>query len=246
MNSSSRTPPAATPSRTRPTMTRIPIARPIPRTIQGRISERIRVVYLGCVTVRPAEDAVRDHPAPCVRRGSALQSSINRRRRVAAPGHRRHRRHRRHRAGQAAGRVGPMAGPSVARAWASAWAGSTRRPAARPMTTRPRSTPCASRAGRRHRCHDEPARASPATSARQARGPSSALTGSTRQPPHIPRYSSPSSSTAPRRPGCVPAMNHSLTVSRVHGPGRPPVHASIRLETTSSGRLNVVTGQSRV
>ena len=30
------------------------------------------------------------------------------------------------------------------------------------------------------------------------------------------------------RPAGCPSMNHSVTVSRVHGPGAPPVHASIR------------------
>jgi hypothetical protein len=39
-------------------------------------------------------------------------------------------------------------------------------------------------------------------------------------------------------------MNSSARVSRVHGPGDPPDHASIRDWTTLSGRLNCATGQS--
>jgi hypothetical protein len=38
-------------------------------------------------------------------------------------------------------------------------------------------------------------------------------------------------------------MNHSVVVSRVHGPGLPPVHASILARTTPPGRENEVTGQ---
>jgi len=38
-------------------------------------------------------------------------------------------------------------------------------------------------------------------------------------------------------------MNHSDVVSRVHGPGLPPVHASMVARTTPPGRLNEVTGQ---
>ena len=45
-----------------------------------------------------------------------------------------------------------------------------------------------------------------------------------------------------RAPGCVPAMNHSVVVSRVHGPGLPPVHASIVAWTTPFGRENVAIG----
>jgi hypothetical protein len=37
-------------------------------------------------------------------------------------------------------------------------------------------------------------------------------------------------------------MNHSLIVSRVQGPGLPPVHASIRAWTTPFGRTKLATG----
>jgi len=37
-------------------------------------------------------------------------------------------------------------------------------------------------------------------------------------------------------------MNHSLVVSRVHGPGAPPVQASIRARTMPVGRLKLATG----
>ena len=38
-------------------------------------------------------------------------------------------------------------------------------------------------------------------------------------------------------------MKSSLVVARVHGPGRPPVHASIVADTRPPGRLKSVTGQ---
>ena len=46
-------------------------------------------------------------------------------------------------------------------------------------------------------------------------------------------------STAPRAPGWVPSMNHSDVVARVHGPGLPPVHASIVARTTPFGPLEL-------
>src|SRR6185503_20191580 len=80
------------------------------------------------------------------------------------------------------------------------------------------------------------------TALSQDLGPSSAATGLTRQPPQDRVYSSPGSSTAFRPPGWVPLMNHSTFVSRVHGPGAPPVHASILARTTPLGGLNVASG----
>ena len=38
-------------------------------------------------------------------------------------------------------------------------------------------------------------------------------------------------------------MNQAVVVALVHGPGAPPVHASMVALTTPFGGLNVVTGQ---
>ena len=67
-------------------------------------------------------------------------------------------------------------------------------------------------------------------------------TGSTRQPPQDAVYRRPGGSTAFFAPGWVPLMNHSLIVSRVQGPGLPPVHASIRAWTTPFGGAKLATG----
>src|SRR5437870_1085563 len=56
----------------------------------------------------------------------------------------------------------------------------------------------------------------------------------------------PGGSTWRGPPGCVPSMNHSVRVSRVHGPGAPPDQASIvALTTPGGGDGKLATGQVR-
>ena len=56
------------------------------------------------------------------------------------------------------------------------------------------------------------------------------------------RRAGPASSTSRLPPGCVPARNSSRVVSRVHGPGLPPDHASMRAVTMPLGSRNRATG----
>jgi hypothetical protein len=82
-----------------------------------------------------------------------------------------------------------------------------------------------------------------ASSSSQLLGPSSAFTGSTRHDPHELVYSRPFGSIWSGPPGCVPSMNHDVVTARVHGPGAPPVHASMVALTTPFGALNLASGQ---
>jgi hypothetical protein len=57
-------------------------------------------------------------------------------------------------------------------------------------------------------------------------------------------YIRPSGSIAFLAPGCVPAMNQAVVLALVHGPGLPPVQASmVALTRPDFGRVKFVTGQ---
>src|SRR5207247_6468327 len=73
-------------------------------------------------------------------------------------------------------------------------------------------------------------------------GPGSALTRSTAHVPQAWVYISPASSIAFLAPGWVPEMKYSVVVCRVHGPGFPPVKASILAFTTPLGLWNEAIG----
>ena len=87
------------------------------------------------------------------------------------------------------------------------------------------------------------AAASPRRRTCQADGPSSAWTGSTRQPPHERRYSRPVLVDGVACTGLGPSHEPFLGRVARPGPGRPPDQASIVAWTTSFGRRNEVTGQ---
>src|SRR3954462_4693346 len=71
----------------------------------------------------------------------------------------------------------------------------------------------------------------------------SACVGSTAPPPHVCSEIFPAGSIWLLPPGWVPLMNHSLMVLRVHGPGLPPLYASMVASTNPLGRWKSVTGQ---
>ena len=116
-------------------------------------------------------------------------------------------------------------------------------PGGRPSRSAPRSTPSASRGGPSTPVPRRARRSQSATSSSQARGPSSALTGSTTHVPHARVYRSPASSTSRLPPGCVPFRNSS--VRGVTGP-RPGLAAGPRVDPCLDDALRLAESRDGV